>query len=171
MALAAANADPAPTALLSAVRTARNTLMATTAGVNRRLDSHVNDDHEPTAEPAVPKDDHDDHDGDDANDDEPSFMKLNCVKGWATDVPDLKAQGMDVVIESTGWCMADQGEEGKGSMLLTCDGNDLYYMYLVYHFFFRLSRCTQALFCIVTNISLLLLLDPTHPRLIKQVPQ
>jgi hypothetical protein len=46
-------------------------------------------------------------------------MKGHCVKGQATDIPDMKAGGVDLVIPSDGYCM---NLEPSSSMMLTCDG-------------------------------------------------
>ena len=51
--------------------------------------------------------------------DEPISIKASCVKGQATDIPDLEAQGMKLAIPTTGYCMND---EDTSSMKLTCDG-------------------------------------------------
>ena len=48
-----------------------------------------------------------------------AFMKGHCVNGQATDIPDMKAGGVDLVIPSDGYCM---NLEPSSSMMLTCDG-------------------------------------------------
>jgi hypothetical protein len=54
--------------------------------------------------------------------DETTYMKGNCVKGQATDIANMKATGMDLVIPTAGFCI----NSDDGSMLLTCDGVTLY---------------------------------------------
>ena len=49
---------------------------------------------------------------------ETQYMKGKCVKGQATDIASMKSAGIDLVIPTTGYCMASEGT----SVLLTCDG-------------------------------------------------
>ena len=55
-----------------------------------------------------------------SDEDNRPFMKAQCIKGQATDIPVIKAEGgMDLVIPSNGYCM-NQGS--SSSIMLTCDG-------------------------------------------------